>query len=324
MIGYALRRLAAAVPLLWLVWTLTFVVGRLAPGDPLALYEGPNVSAEALERLRQVYGLDDPLVVQYLKQLAATAVGDLAVSTSQGRPVAEVIGEAVGPTLLLTGTALVLIFLFGGVLGLVSARAPHRPLDHAVTAGSLFFYSMPAFWLGVELILLFSYRLGWLPSSHMASVRHPDSLLGTLGDVSLHLVLPVATLALGGVAAISRHLRSSLLEALSSPFICSARARGLSEWRVLGRHALRNALLPMVTLLGLSLPVLLSGAVVVEVIFSWPGLGQVAYSAIRSRDFPLVQATTLMTAALVLFGSLVADLLAAALDPRVRVAGKRS
>ena len=316
---FTLRRLAAAVPLLWLVWTLTFVIGHLAPGDSLALYRGPNVSAVALERLRHVYGLDDPVALQYLKQFGATVTGDLAVSTSQGRPVRDIIGEAIGPTLLLTGIALFLTFMFGGVLGLVSARAAHRPLDHAITTGALFLYSMPSFWLGVELILLFSYSLGWLPSSHMASTRRPAGMFGSFADLGLHLALPVATLALGSIAAVSRHLRSSLLEALATPFIRAARARGLSEWRVVGRHGLRNALLPMVTLLGLSLPVLLSGTVVVEVIFSWPGLGQVAYGAIRARDFPLVQATTLMTTALVLVGSLLADLLAAALDPRVRL-----
>ena len=323
MIGYSLRRLLAAVPLLWLVWTLTFLVGRLAPGDPVALYEGPNVSPEALERLRQVYGLDDPLALQYLKQLVATATGDLALSTSQGRPVGDVIGEAIGPTLILTGLALILTFLFGGLIGVISATTARRPPDHILTFATLLLYSMPAFWLGVELVLLFSYQLGWLPASHMSSVNRPGGLLGTARDMAGHLLLPVATLSLGGAAVVSRHLRSSLLEALSTPFVNSARARGLSEWRVVGRHALRNALLPMVTLFGLSLPVLLSGAVVVEVIFSWPGLGQVAYGAIRARDYPLVQAATLMTAALVIVGSLLADVLIAALDPRVRLNADR-
>ncbi|MFQ5718428.1 MAG: ABC transporter permease [Acidobacteriota bacterium] len=324
MIRFALRRLATAIPLLWLVWTVTFAIGRLAPGDPMALYEGSLVPADAIERLRHIYGLDAPLPVQYVKQLGATLRGDLALSTSEGRPVGTIIAEAIGPTLLLTGTALVLTFLIGGGVGFLSTRTADSGFDQVATGTSLFLYSMPSFWIGVELVQIFSFRLGWLPSSHMASIVSPGGVIGSMGDAVLHLVLPVTTLVLGSAAVVARHMRSGLLEALASPFVRSARARGLSEWRIIGRHALRHALRPLITLIGLSLPVLLSGTVLVEVIFAWPGLGRVAYNAIVARDYPLVQATTLMTATLVIIGSLLADLLAAALDPRIRLAEEQT
>ncbi len=319
-LGYALRRLVAAIPLLWLIWTLTFLVGRLVPGDPLELYQGPGVSRQSLERLREAYGLDAPLPVQYVRQLAATVSGDLALSTSQGRPVSEILAAAVGPTLLLAFLALLFQFGLGTVLGVVSAAARGRPLDAVITTLSLFFYSMPVFWLAVELVLLFSYQLGWLPPSHMRGVGAAEAgLLERFVDLARHTALPLLALGLSGTAATIRHVRSSMLEVAGTEFVRSARSRGLSEWRVTWRHALRNALLPLVTLMGLSLPFLLSGAVLVEVIFSWPGLGQVAFNAIRARDFPVVQATTLMTAVLVVAGSLLADLAAALADPRVRL-----
>ncbi|MFQ5670670.1 MAG: ABC transporter permease [Acidobacteriota bacterium] len=320
MLEYALRRLMAAIPLLWLIWTLTFVIGHLAPGDPLALYQGPNISRESLDTLRHVYGLDAPLPVQYLKQLGALLTGHYPLSTSQGRPVAEIIGEACGPTLLLISLALAVQFLFGTLLGLLTAVRRGGGLDHGVSAISLFFYSIPTFWLGVELVLLFSYRLGWFPPSQMRDVTLADpAAAGWMVDLLRHLALPVLTLGLGGLALTTRHMRSSLLEVIGLDYVRTARAQGLPEWRVIGRHALRNALMPLVTLAGLSLPVLFSGTVVVEVIFSWPGMGQVAFNAILARDYPLIQAVTLMTAALVVAGSLLADIAAAAVDPRVRL-----
>jgi peptide/nickel transport system permease protein len=319
-LGYALRRLLAAIPLLWLVWSLTFLVGRLVPGDPVDLYQGPGVSRQSLERLREAYGLDDPLPVQYVRQLTSTLRGDLALSTAQGRPVRAIIPAAVGPTLLLASLALLFQFVLGTFLGVASAAAQGRPLDATITTLSLFFYSMPIFWLAVELILVFSYRLGWLPPSHMHGIGAADAgFLAWMLDLLRHLTLPLLTLGLSGTAATIRHVRSSMLEVAGTDFVRSARSRGLPEWRVVWRHGLRNALLPLVTLMGLSLPFLLSGAVLVEVIFSWPGLGQVAFNAIRARDFPVVQATTLMTAALVVAGSLLADLAAAVADPRIRL-----
>jgi len=323
-IGYALRRLLAALPLLWLIWTLTFVIGRSVPGDPMDLYESPNVSRESIENLRRAYGLDDPVPVQYLKQLGATLGGNLALSTSQGRPVSDVIREAVWPTLLLASLALLFQFLVGAVLGVLSALRHDRFTDHLIMAVSLFFFSMPVFWLGVELVLLFSYQLGWLPPSHMQSVRAAPSGAGEqFLDLARHTALPLLTLGLGGTAVVIRHLRVSMLDVTGQDYLRTARARGVPEWRVVGRHALKNALMPLVTLIGLSLPMLLSGALLVEVVFAWPGLGRVAYHAILARDYPVVQATTLMTAALVVAGSLLADLLAPVVDPRVRLEGRR-
>ncbi|MFQ5768192.1 MAG: ABC transporter permease [Acidobacteriota bacterium] len=308
--GYTARRLLAVLPLLWFIWTITFIVGRLLPGDPVDLYRSPHISARAVEHLRHVYGLDDPLPLQYMKQLTATLTGQEILSTSQGRPVWTIIRESVGPTLLLTGLALAGQFLLGLALGLGSALSRDGPVDHAISGIALFLYSIPSFLLGVQLILLFSAKLGWFPSSHMHSVRAgASSPWQQPADLLRHLFLPLLTLTLGSAAMTIRHVRSSLLEVSHMEFVKAARGRGLPEWRVTLRHILRNALLPLVNIVGLELPFLLSGALV-------------AYDAIMSRDYPVIQATTLLTACLAVLGSLLADLLTAAVDPRVRLQEK--
>lgn len=320
--GYIVRRLLAGIPLLWLIWTLVFVVGHLVPGRSEDLYASPQISRQDQERLNRVYGLDRPLIVQYTRQLLATVRGDLALSTSRGRPVAEIIAPAVGPTLVLAGTALLIQFTLGILLGALAALRQGRVLDHAISGLALVLYSIPVFWLGILMVLIFSLRLAWLPPSHYSSLSASTAgLSGHLFDVGIHMVLPVATLTLAGLAVVIRHARSSLLEVLAHENLRAARARGLPEWRLLFRHGLRQAILPLITLLGLALPALLSGALLVEVVFSWPGLGQTTYQAILARDYPVVQAATLLTATMVVLGNLAADVAISVADPRTRPGG---
>jgi peptide/nickel transport system permease protein len=321
--GFILRRILAALPLLWLIWSLVFVVSHLVPGRGDDLYTSPMISQQGQERLRRVYGLDRPLPEQYARQLFATLRGDLAVSTATGRPVGEIIRPAIGPTLLLAGTALILQFILGTALGAWAAVRGGRTADHFISHLALVLHSLPIFWLGILLMMFFSLYLGWLPPSHMSSpVMSSAGFPARLADQLLHLALPLATLTLAGLAVIIRHARSSLLEVLADDTMQAARGRGLPEWRLLWRHGLRQAILPLITLLGLALPVLLSGSLLVEVVFSWPGLGQIAYQAILGRDFPVVQATTLLVATLVVFGNLAADTAISLIDPRTRVADR--
>ena len=320
--GYIVRRLLAGIPLLWLIWSLVFLVGQLVPGRSEDLYASPQISRQDQERLNHVYGLDRPLMVQYTRQLLATLRGDLPLSTSRGRPVGEVIAPAVGPTLLLAGAALLVQFTLGIFLGALAALRRGRILDHTISGLALALYSIPVFWLGILMILAFSLRLAWLPPSHFSSLSTPTAgLLGHLLDVGRHMVLPVATLTLAGLAVVIRHTRSSLLEVLSHENLKAARARGLPQWRLIFRHGLRQAILPLITLMGLALPALLSGALLVEVVFSWPGLGQTTYQAILARDYPVVQASTLLTAAMVVMGNLAADMAVSLADPRIRPGG---
>ncbi|MBI4161845.1 MAG: ABC transporter permease [Acidobacteria bacterium] len=321
MAGFALRRLGAAIPILLAVLTLTFFLIHLAPGDPLALYESPDIDPDARDRMRRIYGLDDPLPVQYFRWLWQFCLrGEFGVSFQAHRPVATLLAEAVPNTLLLAGVALVLGFGLGGVAGVAAARRAGSRSDHALTVLTLALYSIPGFLLAHELILVFSLWLGWLPPSHTASVGAASlPLPARLLDRIAHLILPAATLAVGPAATAARFARAAVLEVTNQDFIRTARSKGVSEPRVFGRHALRNALLPLLTLAGLSLPVLVSGSLIVEVIFSWPGMGRAIYDAVFARDYPVIIAATFLTACLVIAGSLVADLCYALADPRVRL-----
>jgi peptide/nickel transport system permease protein len=289
---------------------MPFLPGQDRPVDPVVV-----------ERLRKRFGLDQPLPVQYARYLGALARGDLGESFSQRRPVADAIAAALPNTLLLTGTALAIDFLLGVAIGVVQAARARRRIDVALTNVTLFFYSLPTFWLGLLLLLVFGQWLDWFPVGGVTvPVLHESMPLGLrLLDRLHHLALPALTLGLVGAAGTARYQRAALLEALGEDYARTARAKGLAEPRVLVDHALRNALLPIVTLLGLALPFLLTGAVVVETVFTWPGLGKLAADAIAGRDYPLVIATTLISSVLVVLGSLLADLLAAAADPRVRL-----
>ena len=314
-----IRRLLTVIPLVWLVLTLTFVVVQAAPGSYADTIDNPRLSPETRQAIRSHYGVDQPLLTQYWRWLSAVVSGDLGTSFMYKEPVSRVIARALPPTLLLAGTGLSITLLMGLMLALASAHRPDGWADRIITLLSLGLYGVPSFWLAGMLILIFSVSLGWFPPSHMYSVN-ASSLGGFFRFIDLlhHLFLPAVCLGIVGAAGTARYLRSTLLDVGGSRYILAARARGLPARRILWVHALRPALLPVVTLLGLSLPLLVSGSVVVETIFSWPGMGQVAYNAARARDVPLILGATLLGTVAVILGNLLADVLYAVVDPRAR------
>jgi len=319
MIRFLSRRLAASLLLVFLVLTLTFFIIRLAPGDPVALYDNNRLSREHMEDLRRLYGLDKPLVVQYGIWLKDMARGDWGTSFVFHRPALSVVVEALPYTFLLGLTALVLQYGIGLLLGVFSAQRAGRASDHWILTISLIFYSIPAFWLGLMAILLFHLYWGILPAGGASSVA-ADTLspLGRGLDTARHMILPLGTLTLVTASRVARFVRNSLLEVLGTDYIRTARAKGLRQRRVVWLHALRNSLVSVAQLFGLSLPALLNGILVIEVVFSWPGLGRVMFNACMSRDYPVILLSTALSAGLVIVGNLVADLLHSALDPRVR------
>lgn len=322
MLVFALKRLAAAVPLALGVATLVFVLVETAPGNPADLMLSDNpVPPEVRERIERAYGFDRPPLERYLNWIEALCMhGDLGWSHSRSRPVAALVADALPATLLLTGTALFLHLLVGIALGVLSAARRGSRWDRLLSWGSLLLYAMPTFWLGLMAVLLLSFAIPLFPASSMHSVGAGDwSAARRFADLVWHLVLPASVLGLASAAAMTRFVRAGLLEAMGREFIRAARARGLASGEVLVRHALRNALLPVVNLVGLSLPILFSGSLVTEVVFAWPGMGRLTYDAIRAQDISVVMASTLLAALMVVVGNLVADLAMAAVDPRIRL-----
>ncbi len=321
MIRDVVARLLQAAAVVLLVATLTFVLLHVAPGDPLAtLGESRSVPPEVVAQMRRNLGLDQPLYVQYGRYLANLARGDFGVSFSLHRPVWDAFRETVPHTLLLTAAALLVDFTVGIGLGVVQGTRAGSRLDRVLSATTLTLFSMPVFWLGLMLLLLFGQTLGWFPVGGMrdpvaGALRSP---LGQLLDLLRHLTLPALTLGLVGAAGTARYQRSALLEIIGLDYVRTARAKGLSERIVLFRHALRNSLLPAITLLGLSLPALLSGTVLVETVFAWPGMGRLSADAIFRRDYPVVTGAAILAAAMVVAGNLLADALYHAVDPRTR------
>lgn len=328
MIAYIVRRLLHAIPLLFGILTLVFVFMHAAPGDPTAIYTQPGVSPEVLEQMRRNWGLDQPLHIQYVKWLASFATGDFGVSLAQHRPVSAIIADRLPNTLILSGASLLVIFAIGIVIGIVQAVRQYSLLDNTLTLAALFIYSMPSFWLGLMLILLLGYKVhqvGWwpdvlqFPPSGMTDTNYDlYGFWAKLGDRLHHLVLPTIALGVSSAASVARYMRSSMLEVIRQDYIRTARAKGLPERRVILRHALKNALLPIISLLGLYLPFLFSGAVLVEYVFAWPGMGRAIVDAILQRDYPVVMATSFLFAVMVVVGNLIADMLYAVVDPRIR------
>ncbi|HKI82905.1 MAG TPA: ABC transporter permease, partial [Candidatus Krumholzibacteria bacterium] len=319
MIRFIARRLLTAVLLAFLVVSATFVVLHATPGDPTNLFENPRLSRAQQERIREIYGLDQSLPRQYLDWLEAVVLhADFGTSFSHREPVMTVLGEALPNTLILGLAALLIEFGLGVPIGVLAARWAGTLKDQVLRILSLLLYSLPIFWVGLMAILLFAYRWPLLPAGNM----HGIAAIGANGwwrafDLVRHLVLPASILGISAAGAIARFVRNSLLDTLAQPFIFAARARGLSEARIMWVHALRSALGPVAQLIGLSLPFLLSGALVIEVVFSWPGVGRLVYGAVLSRDYPLLMASTAIGGVMVVVGNLAADLIHAWLDPRV-------
>ena len=311
---YVVRRLALLVPVLLGVSVIIFMVLHLSPGDPAEIMLGSQATQADLDRLRAELGLTEPLYVQYVHWLGLVARGDLGRSIWMKRPV---LGEVLGrfkATLILTGAALVLSTAVGLALGIASAVRPNSPLDRLSAVASLFGASMPVFWLGIVLMVIFALWLGWLPASGMFAPYGG----GDLRDLLVHLALPAVTLAAASVTIIARLTRSTMLETLGQDYIRTARAKGVVERAVVLRHGLKNALIPIVTVVGVQAGYLLGGAVLTETVFAWPGVGTLMVQGILARDFPLVQGCVLVVALSFVLINLIVDLIYAWLDPRIR------
>jgi len=309
---FAVRRLAQAVPLLVIVSVLVFGLIHAAPGGPLSLYlDNPNVRPADIERLRRSMGLDRPLGVQYLAWLGAFVRGDWGYSYADGRPVLDRMLERLPATLQLVGVSTVVAVLVSMVVGITAAV--RRSADHVASVVAVAGLSIPVFWLGLVLQLVFSNALGWLPSSGRASFTG-----GGVADRLAHLVLPVAVLAVAHAAGWSRYLRGSMRLALAQPFANAARARGVTESRIVLRHALRHALLPFATVVLLDASIMASGAVVTESVFAWPGIGSLFTEALAKRDYTVLMAFLMCASIAVVTLSFLADVAVHALDPRTR------
>jgi peptide/nickel transport system permease protein len=326
MTRYLVRRLLGAVPMVLGIATIMFFVVNLAPGDPTQQMIAPGMRGEVIEQIRENWGLDRPIYERYVVWLGNLVRGDLGPSYSYSRPVSAVIADALPNTLILSGAALVVAFVVGVLMGVVQAVRQHSVVDVTLSVVALFFYSMPSFWLAIMLILVFAYlaRNVWhwpiyFPVSGPRSVDYDLlSPWGKLKDLAYHAVLPVTSLSLVMAAGIARYTRGSVLEVVHQDFVRTARAKGLPERTVIARHVLRNALTPVITLLGLYLPVLFSGTVFIESIFAWPGMGKTVFDAISQRDYPVIMAATVIFATMVVVANLLADLLYALVDPRIR------
>ena len=321
MLRYIARRLIQAAVIVAIVAAITFALIHLAPGDPFsALLDNPNVSEKVRATLRAQYGLDRPLLEQFVRYVNALAHGELGWSFSHDRPVLDVLASALPNTLLLMSVALVGSFVLGILLALVQVARRGSAVDHTISGITLFFFSMPDFWLGILALLAFTY---WLPIFPVGGAVDPVmheflGLGGRIMDRLRHLALPALTLTVLASASVARFQRAALLDVLPADYIRTARLKGLTERQILRRHALRNALLPIITLLGLSFPALLTGAFFIEKIFAWPGMGYAVVNAIGARDYPLVVGGVIIGSILVTLGSLIADLLYAWADPRLR------
>jgi peptide/nickel transport system permease protein len=315
---YVLRRLAEAIPLFFGVVVLTFALIHLAPGDPIYALAGEAGDAAYYAEMREHYGLDRPFAEQFVVYVANVIQGDFGHSYTQKQPVLPIILARVPATLLLVVTALVLATTMGIVFGVEAARRAGSPIDVAIRSCTLFGYCAPAFWTGQILLLIFAAWLGWFPVQGMTSARGEYQGLAYIANVAHHLVLPAVTLGLLQLALITRLTRAGLREALNQDYVRTARAKGVAERTVVYRHALRNALLPVVTVVGGHVGTLLTGAVLTEIIFAWPGLGRLLYDATLTRDYPLLMAMFQVTTITVILANLMTDLVYAAMDPRVR------
>ena len=332
MFSFTARRIAESVPVLVGVSIVVFLFLRLIPGDPALVLLGERANEQGIQRMRDAMGLNQPLHVQYWRFADRLAHGDLGRSIRTGRPVLEEAAGRFPATIELGVTALTIAVVIGVGGGVVSATWRGSVVDHAARVFSLVGISMPIFWLGLVLIWLFAVQLQWLPSDGRldATTRYApltgfvllDAALQGRGDLAVtalrHLVLPALALSTVPMAIIARMTRSSMLEVLRQDYIRTARAKGLKEYLVTTRHALKNASLPVVTIIGLQVGFLLSGAILTETIFSWPGIGRWVFEAILNRDYPVVQGITLVVAFIFVAVNLLVDVLYAALDPRIR------
>ncbi len=318
---YVIRRLLMMAPLLLGISFISFVIMQLAPGDPASLNVGMNskIDPSYLIKLRQSYGLDDPLMVQYWHWLNRICFLDFGNTFRDNRPVIAVIAERLPATLLLSGLSEVLLFLVAVPMGVMAAYYQNRWFDRFVTLFSFVGFSMPSFWFALMLMLLFGVKMNLFPISGMTSTEAEFlPWWSQVWDLISHLVLPLVVTTFGGLASVSRYARTSMLEVIRQDYIRTARAKGLSEFQVIFKHALPNALIPIVTLMGLSLPGIIGGSFIIETLFSWPGMGRLGFEAVLAHDYPLLMGIGVISGFLTLFGNLLADITYAWLDPRIR------
>ncbi len=304
MLQYTLRRVLIAFPSVLGVMIIVFAMVRLAPGDPAQLLAGEFADAQTIELIRERFGLNEPTHVQFYRFVSGVVQGDFGMSTRTNRAVTADLRSYFPNTIELALGAILVALVFGIPAGILAALRPNSPFDLSVMIGALIGVSMPVFWFGLLAILIFSVQLGWFPVAGRGTIRH--------------LVLPAITLGLSSMAIIARMTRSSMLEVLNQDFIRTARAKGLFGRGVVMKHALRNALVPVVTVVGLQFGALLAGAVITETVFSWPGIGRLLVDSIRARDYPVVQGSVLLIAVTFIFVNLVVDLVYGFIDPRIR------
>ena len=312
MFKYIVKRILIAIPVLIGITIIDYAIMCLA-GSPLEMLQGPRISQEALANKAIQLGLDKPFYIQYLVWMGQLLRGNLGTSLKSYQPVADMIGSHIGPTLLLMGTSLIVGLAVAVPSGIYSAIHQYKKRDYAVVTLSFIGVSIPGFFLALMLIYLFTVKLGWLPSSGMTT-------LGTEGgfwDVVKHMIMPVIVLAVSVAGSNIRYVRSSMLEILQSDYLRTATAKGLGRKRVINKHALRNALIPIITVIGMQIPTLFGGSIIVEKIFSWPGLGLMTMNAILGRDYPVIMGVCLLTAVVVLAGNLITDILYALVDPTI-------
>lgn len=315
MIAYILNRLWQSLILLVLVSIIGFCVLNLAPGGPLSQYSlMPGMTKEALDRIAEQMGLNRPLYMQYLSWAWKLVQGDWGKSFRDGRTVLSVIGSVLPATLLLMISSTIISVLIGTAIGVYSAVRRGSVFDYVATIFAMVALSVPTFWFGLISIYAFSVKLAWLPAGNMMT---PGD--GSIRDLAIHLIMPSVVLALVNVAIWSRYMRSSTLEVLGQDFIRTAKAKGVKPRRVLFKHVLGNALLPMIALAGMQLPALMGGALVTETVFTWPGMGRLFLDSLGYNDYPVVMGILMFSAILVLLGSLIADIVAASIDPRIQL-----
>ena len=314
---YLIRRLLQAIPTLWAVSIIMFGIIHLAPGGPMAMYAAdPNVDQAALDRIEERLGLSDPLPIQYAKWLKGMLTGDWGLSYKFGRKVSAILGERIWPSIQLVAMSLILSLAFSIPFGILSALYRNRFVQYISNSIAMMGVSVPTFWLGLVILLLFSVRIRIIPSGGMMTIGVEGV---DLWDRLYHLVPPAAVLATLHIAGWSRYVRSSMLEVIGQDYIRTARSKGLTELRVIYRHALKNALLPLVTLVGLQGGRLIGGAMITEVVFAWPGMGRLLAESLSGRDYPVLMASFMLMSVLVVFGNLMADLSYGVIDPRIRL-----
>lgn len=309
----AVRRVLQIIPLLFVISIISFALIKLSPGDPVKMFVTPNMHPEDVERIRKSLGLTFPVYIQYFRWLGQILHGNLGYSLINSQPVLGQIIQRLPATVGLMGTSLAATLMFSIPLGLIAAKYENTWIDHVLNMISYISISIPVFWFGILLIDFFSVKLNWLPSLGMQTVG-----VNSFGDLVWHAVLPVTTLTFQGCGAYYRYVRSNTLSEIRKSYVEFGRAKGLSIWKLLWYHVLKNVMLPVITLLGMSLPTLISGAYITESVFSWPGLGSLSVNAIFSLDYPIIMAMTLFSGLLLIIGNLLADITYQIVDPRIR------